>query len=90
MATDIFGRGIDIVKVNAVINYDMPDSADTYMHRVGRAGRFGGKGITITFISEKEDEDIFNEVQKRFLIKAEELPAEVDPSSYRILLSNIL
>lgn len=83
VATDIFGRGIDIVKVNAVINYDMPDDPDTYMHRVGRAGRFGGKGITITFISEKEDQDIFDEIQKRFLIKAEDLPKEIDPTSYR-------
>lgn len=61
----------------------MPDDPDTYMHRVGRAGRFGGKGITITFISEKEDQDIFDEIQKRFLIKAEDLPKEIDPTSYR-------
>jgi ATP-dependent RNA helicase UAP56/SUB2 len=45
VATDIFGRGIDIERVNVVINYDMPDSADQYLHRVGRAGRFGTKVI---------------------------------------------
>ncbi|KAG1096502.1 hypothetical protein G6F65_013275 [Rhizopus arrhizus] len=50
VATDIFGRGIDIERVNIVINYDMPDSADSYLHRVGRAGRFGTKGLGITFI----------------------------------------
>ena len=83
VATDIFGRGIDIVKVNAVINYDMPDTPETYMHRVGRAGRFGGKGITVTFIAEKEEQDVFDEIQKRFVIKAAELPAEIDPSTYR-------
>ena len=66
VATDIFGRGIDIIRVNTVINYDMPDSPDSYMHRVGRAGRFGGKGLTITFVSEKEDEEIFDQIQKRF------------------------
>lgn len=43
VATDIFGRGIDIERVNVVVNYDMPDSADQYLHRVGRAGRFGTK-----------------------------------------------
>ena len=91
VATDIFGRGIDIVKVNTVINYDMPDSPDSYMHRVGRAGRFGGKGLTITFISEKEDEAIFDEIQKRFLIKAQALPDEIDPSTYsKLYLSFIL
>lgn len=39
VATDVFGRGIDIERVNIVINYDMPEGPDTYLHRVGRAGR---------------------------------------------------
>merc|ERR1719203_2603658 len=45
VATDLFGRGIDIERVNIVINYDMPDDSDSYLHRVGRAGRFGTKGL---------------------------------------------
>ena len=49
VATDIIGRGIDIERVNIVINYDMPDSADSYLHRVGRAGRFGTKGFSHHF-----------------------------------------
>merc|ERR1712182_2293 len=49
VSTDIWGRGIDIERVNIVVNYDMPDSSDTYLHRVGRAGRFGTKGLAITF-----------------------------------------
>ncbi len=40
VATDVFGRGIDIERVNIVINYDMPEGPDTYLHRVGRAGRY--------------------------------------------------
>lgn len=83
VATDIFGRGIDIVRVNTVINYDMPAEADSYMHRVGRAGRFGGKGLTITFIAAKEDQDVFDDIQKRFLIKALPLPETIDPSTYK-------
>merc|ERR1719324_1646029 len=51
VSTDLFGRGIDIERVNIVINYDMPDDSDSYLHRVGRAGRFGTKGLAITFIS---------------------------------------
>ena len=51
VSTDIWGRGIDIERVNIVVNYDMPDSSDTYLHRVGRAGRFGTKGLAITFAS---------------------------------------
>jgi ATP-dependent RNA helicase UAP56/SUB2 len=54
VATDLVARGIDIERVNIVINYDMPDGADTYLHRVGRAGRFGTKGLAITFISSDE------------------------------------
>ena len=56
VATDIFRRGIDVERVNIVINYDMPDSSDQYLHRVGRAGRFGTKGLAISFITTEEDE----------------------------------
>merc|ERR1712224_1028560 len=50
VSTDLFGRGIDIERVNIVINYDMPEDSDSYLHRVGRAGRFGTKGLAITFV----------------------------------------
>merc|ERR1711966_301924 len=51
VSTDLFGRGIDIERVNVVINYDFPDESDQFLHRVGRAGRFGTKGLAISFIS---------------------------------------
>jgi len=51
VTTDVFGRGIDIAKVNIVFNFDMPDNSDSYLHRVGRAGRFGTKGLAISFVS---------------------------------------
>ncbi|RDY12297.1 DEAD-box ATP-dependent RNA helicase 56, partial [Mucuna pruriens] len=63
VATDLVGRGIDIERVNIVINYDMPDSADTYLHRVGRAGRFGTKGLAITFVSSTADSEVLNQCQ---------------------------
>ena len=47
VATELYGRGVDFLKVNTVINYDMSTDAEAYVHRVGRAGRFGTKGITI-------------------------------------------
>merc|ERR1711865_1043997 len=50
VSTDLFGRGIDIERVNIVINYDMPSESDSYLHRVGRAGRFGTKGLALTFV----------------------------------------
>eukprot|EP00824_Muranothrix_gubernata_P026863 TRINITY_DN976_c0_g1_i1.p1 TRINITY_DN976_c0_g1~~TRINITY_DN976_c0_g1_i1.p1 ORF type:complete len:356 (+),score=61.38 TRINITY_DN976_c0_g1_i1:307-1374(+) len=83
VATDIFGRGIDIDRVNIVINYDMPDSSDTYLHRVGRAGRFGTKGLAITFVGpDNENSDILEKVQKRFEVNIQELPDQIDVTSY--------
>jgi len=61
VSTDIWGRGIDIERVNIVVNYDMPDASDTYLHRVGRAGRFGTKGLAITFASTDEDAKILRQ-----------------------------
>ncbi|KAL9231481.1 hypothetical protein vseg_006706 [Gypsophila vaccaria] len=82
VATDLVGRGIDIERVNIVINYDMPDSADTYLHRVGRAGRFGTKGLAITFVSSASDSSILNSVQERFEVDIKELPEQIDTSTY--------
>jgi len=82
VATNIFGRGIDIARVNVVINYDMPESTETYLHRVGRAGRFGTKGLAISFVSSQTDADQLNKVQKRFLIDIPEIPETIDSSTY--------
>ena len=82
VTTDLFGRGIDIERVNIVINYDYPDQSDQYLHRVGRAGRFGTKGLAISFISRPEDEEILKQVQSRFAVQIPELPDQVDMSSY--------
>ncbi|KAI8529958.1 hypothetical protein RHMOL_Rhmol11G0016500 [Rhododendron molle] len=61
-ATALVGRGIDIERVNIVFNYDMPYSADTYLHRVGRVVRFGTKGLAITFVSSALDYDVLNHI----------------------------
>lgn len=82
VATNLFGRGMDIERVNIVFNYDMPEDSDTYLHRVARAGRFGTKGLAITFVSEESDAKILNEVQDRFDVNITELPDEIDLSSY--------
>ncbi|KAH0888046.1 hypothetical protein HID58_050475, partial [Brassica napus] len=87
VATDLVGRGIDIERVNIVINYDMPDSADTYLHRVGRAGRFGTKGLAITFVASASDSEVLNQVQDRFEVDIKELPEQIDTSTYSKRLS---
>jgi len=82
VSTDIFGRGVDFERVNIVFNYDMPDKADTYLHRVGRSGRFGTKGLGITFVSSPEDSSVLEQVQSRFEVKIPALPDEIDVSTY--------
>ena len=82
VSTDLFARGIDVERVNIVINYDMPNSTDTYLHRVGRAGRFGTKGLAISFVSSSEDSTMLDDIQKRFVVEIPELPETVDASSY--------
>ncbi|KAK1348267.1 DEAD/DEAH box helicase [Hamiltosporidium tvaerminnensis] len=66
ITTDLMSRGIDIQDINIVINYDMPDCPETYLHRVGRAGRFETKGEAISFVSDSTDSVILNQVQSRF------------------------
>ncbi len=78
IATDIVARGIDIAEVTHVINFDTPEVAENYIHRIGRTGRFDKKGIAITFITEKEKplqaaiEELMN-----FQISITPLPAEL-------------
>uniref|UniRef100_A0AAQ4PJW7 RNA helicase n=1 Tax=Gasterosteus aculeatus aculeatus TaxID=481459 RepID=A0AAQ4PJW7_GASAC len=82
VATNLFGRGMDIERVNIVFNYDMPEDSDTYLHRVARAGRFGTKGLAVTFVSDETDAKTLNDVQDRFEVNVAELPEEIDISSY--------
>lgn len=63
VATDIAARGIDVDELSHVINFDLPDVAETYVHRIGRTGRAGATGIAITFCDE-EDKAMFRSVEK--------------------------
>lgn len=63
VATDIASRGIDINELPMVINYDLPDIPETYVHRIGRTGRAGNTGIALTFCSQ-EERKLVNNIQK--------------------------
>jgi ATP-dependent RNA helicase UAP56/SUB2 len=82
VSTDVLGRGIDIEKINVVFNFDMPNEVNQYMHRVGRAGRFGTKGIAISFVTTDEDKQILNDIQSQFEVKIEELPTHIEKAIY--------
>lgn len=90
VATNLFGRGMDIERVNIVFNYDMPEDSDTYLHRVARAGRFGTKGLAITFVSDENDAKVLNSVQDRFDVNIPEMPADIDINTYCKLLTFFL
>ena len=70
ISTDIAARGIDIVKLSHVVNYDLPRSPKTYIHRIGRTGRAGESGVAISFIGH-EDHDHFRLIEKRADIRLE-------------------
>jgi len=82
VTTNLLGRGVDFERVNLVINYDMPGTEDAYLHRVGRAGRFGTKGLAISFVTSNEDKDCLDKVRKKFVVDLPELPDSIDSASY--------
>lgn len=78
VTTNLMARGIDINKVNLVINFDCPAGSDDYLHRVGRAGRFNTPGIAVTFVTTEEDKKVLKEIQDRFEVKITEFPKNIE------------
>ena len=78
VTTDLMGRGVDMSDVEYVINYDMAQSSDQYLHRVGRAGRFGTKGVAITFEASEEERRIMQQIQEKFVIKVKPFPKKIN------------
>ncbi|KAK6161982.1 hypothetical protein DH2020_001823 [Rehmannia glutinosa] len=76
ITTDLLARGIDVQQVSLVINYDLPTQPENYLHRIGRSGRFGRKGVAINFVT-KDDERMLFDIQKFYNVVVEELPANV-------------
>ena len=73
ISTDLLSRGIDIQQVSIVINYDVPQSVDNYIHRIGRSGRFGRKGVSINFVTEYDKSKI-EELEKYYSTQIMPLP----------------
>ena len=76
ITTDILSRGIDIQQVSIVINYDMPKYPQTYIHRIGRSGRYGRKGCAVNFVTRKE-KNILQFIQKLYSTEIHEFPSNV-------------
>ena len=75
ICTDLFARGIDIQQVSYVINYDVPSNIHTYIHRIGRSGRWGRKGVSINFVTKR---DLFKikEIEQFYNTLIEEMPMD--------------
>lgn len=72
---DLISRGIDVQQVAFVVNYDMPDAMDTYLHRLGRCGRFGRRGIAITFVTPSKVAAL-KDIEEHFGTHIDELPMD--------------
>jgi ATP-dependent RNA helicase len=76
ITTDIWARGIDVSQVSLVINYDLPTNRENYIHRIGRSGRFGRKGVAINFV--KSDEvKVLRDIEQFYSTQIDEMPMTI-------------
>lgn len=76
LSTDLLSRGIDIQQLSLVINYDLPIQKETYIHRIGRSGRYGRKGVAINFVTERDLGEL-DELQQFYNTKIMEMPQNI-------------
>ncbi len=76
IATDIWGRGLDVQQVSLVINFDLPFSRELYIHRIGRSGRYGRKGVAINFVT-NEEVRILRDIEQYYSTQIDEMPMNV-------------
>jgi len=76
ISTDLLARGIDCYEVQVVINFDLPREYETYIHRIGRSGRFGRKGVALNFVTQ-HDEYVIHGLQKFYSTVITELPRDL-------------
>jgi ATP-dependent RNA helicase len=77
IASDIWGRGLDVQQVSLVINYDLPFNKEMYIHRIGRSGRFGRRGIAINLVKEEQMKQL-HDIEKYYSITIEEMPNNIN------------
>ncbi|KAI9348285.1 DEAD-domain-containing protein [Zopfochytrium polystomum] len=76
ITTDLLARGIDVQQVSLVINYDLPTNRENYIHRIGRGGRFGRKGVAINFVT-ADDTRMMREIETFYNTQIEEMPLNI-------------
>jgi len=76
ISTDLLARGIDVQQVSLVINFDLPSNTENYLHRIGRSGRFGRKGVAINFVT-NNDVRTMKDLEKFYHTQIEEMPMDI-------------
>jgi len=76
IATDVWGRGLDVQQVSLVICYDLPNNRELYIHRIGRSGRFGRKGVAINFVKQ-DDIRILRDIEQYYSTQIDEMPMNI-------------
>jgi len=76
ITTDVWARGLDVAQVSLVINYDLPTNRELYIHRIGRSGRFGRKGVAINFVK-NEEVKILRDIEQFYATQIDEMPMSV-------------
>eukprot|EP01133_Synstelium_polycarpum_P015249 gene15249-18051_t len=76
ITTDLLARGIDVQQVSLVINFDLPNNVENYIHRIGRSGRFGRKGVAINFITDQEQDKV-QELSTHYNTFIQEMPQNI-------------
>jgi len=77
VATDLMARGIDVQQVSLVVNFDLPSDRENYIHRIGRSGRFGRKGVAINFVTDKTQRDL-QDIIKYYNTEIVEMPTNIE------------
>uniref|UniRef100_A0A1I7ULA8 RNA helicase n=1 Tax=Caenorhabditis tropicalis TaxID=1561998 RepID=A0A1I7ULA8_9PELO len=76
ISTDVWARGLDVPQVSLVINYDLPNNRELYIHRIGRSGRFGRKGVAINFVKQ-DDVRILRDIEQYYSTQIDEMPMNI-------------
>ena len=76
ISTDVWARGLDVPQVSLVINYDLPNNRELYIHRIGRSGRYGRKGVAINFVK-SDDIRILRDIEQYYSTQIDEMPMNV-------------
>ena len=77
ITTDVFARGLDVQQVSLVINYDLPNNRELYIHRIGRSGRFGRNGVAINFVRDA-DIKILRDIEQYYSTQIDEMPMHLN------------